>query len=88
MEKLLQELLDKIEEIKENQEKILSRLDDSILYPKPRRESDSEEKKSKKERKEEEREEMIAVIMHGPRIREKFNLAVTPWGMVFLLGEF
>ncbi|WP_424494125.1 hypothetical protein [Salinimicrobium sp. GXAS 041] len=78
MEKLLRELLDKVSEIQANQEKILSHLDDSILYPKPRQESDSEKKKSKKEREEEEREEMIAVIMHAPRIREKFNLAVTP----------
>ena len=78
MEKLLRELLEKVDEIKQTQEVILSRLDESTLYPKLQSQSSSSNKKSKKERKEELKEEMIAVIMQGPRIREKFNLSVTP----------
>ena len=78
MEKLLRELLDKVEEIKENQELILSRLNDSVLYPKLKPKSPSEKKKGKKEREEEVREEFKAVIINGPLLREKFNLAMTP----------
>lgn len=79
MEKLLQELLEKVEELKQNQEKILSHLDESLVLPKfSKPSSPTERKKTKKEKDKELQEEMIAVIMHGSRIRDKYNLAVTP----------
>lgn len=78
MEKLLQELLEKVEELRKNQDLILSRLDNSVLYPKLTPQTPSEKKKNKKEREEEMKEEFMAVIINGPLLREKFNLAMTP----------
>lgn len=78
MEKLLQQILDKMDEIKHTQDLILSRLNDSVLYPKPELKSASEKKKTKKDREFELKEKMLAVLIHGSRLREKFNLAVTP----------
>lgn len=75
MEKLLRELLEKVDEIKKSQEAILSRLDDCIILPKFTQQPSTSDKKAEEEAR---KEEMIAVIMHGARIRDKFNLAVTP----------
>ncbi|MCZ2845353.1 MAG: hypothetical protein O2U61_02475 [Candidatus Bathyarchaeota archaeon] len=79
MEKLLQELLEKIEGLRQNQEKILSHLDESLVLPKFSISSSSiEPEKPKKEKDLKDHEEMVAVIMHSSRIRDNYNLAVTP----------
>lgn len=75
MEKVLKELHEKIEEIKRTQDAILSRLNDCIILPKFTQQQSSSDKKAEEEAH---KEEMIAVIMHGAQIRDKFNLAVTP----------
>lgn len=62
MEKLLSELLRKVEQIKQNQEIILSRLDKSIIYPQLISNPTTKDKKSKKEKEEELHEELVAVI--------------------------
>ena len=76
MEKLLQELLGKIDTVMETQQRILYRLDQSLIYPK------IQEKKvvtkNKKEKEKEAIEEYKQLLIHGPRIREKFNLIAAP----------
>ena len=78
MENLLRELLDKVEEIKQNQQTILSRLDDSLLYPKPVDGSSSNKSKTKKEEEREQIEKYKLLLIHGPKIKSKFNLMAVP----------
>lgn len=73
---LLQELLEKINRVMETQQKILDRLDQSIIYPKIQEKNTAA--KTKKEEEKEAIEEYKQVLIHGPRIREKFNLVSAP----------
>lgn len=79
MEKLLQELLEKMDELKLNQEKILAHLEESIVLPKfPKHSTPTEKRKNKKQEEKERQDELVAVLKHGSRIRDKYNLAATP----------
>jgi len=60
----------------EIQQVILSSMDQSVVYPKSNANSNNkEQKQSEKDRRV---EEFKQVIIHGPLLREKFNLAMTP----------
>ena len=76
MEILLQELLEKMDRVMETQREILDRLDQSIIYPKIQEKHPAA--KTKKEEGKEAIEEYKLLLIHGPRIREKFNLVSAP----------
>lgn len=76
MDELLQKLCEKMERIEANQELILERLSDSIIYPNTLR--NKRPAKSKKERNQDQNDEIKAILINGPLLREKFNLATTP----------
>ena len=78
MEALLRELLERMERIEAKQELILEKLSNSIIYPEMMQ--NKRAGKTKKEKEQEQIEEFKAILINAPRLREKFNLAMTPQG--------
>ena len=76
MEQLLKELLEKADRIAETQQEIMDRLDQSVIYPKIQEKNTAA--KTKKEEEKEAIEEYKQLLIHGPRIREKYNLVSAP----------
>lgn len=74
MEKLLQELLERVKNIEYNQQKILDTLHYAKFNPKYK---DLEPNPDSNEAYDEQ-EEMLNIIMHGAKIRDKFNLVIMP----------
>jgi len=73
MEELLQKLSERMKRIEANQQLILKRLDESVIYPKLK-----DNNSKSKNKKEEEIEELVHILLNSSRIHEKFNLAVVP----------
>ena len=76
MEELLRELSERMERIEANQETILRKLNESIIYPKLQ--NKEPRSKSKAEEQKERIEEIKAVLINSRLLRDKFNLAATP----------
>lgn len=75
MEELLKKLSERMKRIEANQQLILKRLDESVIYPELK---DNNSKSKNKNEAAEEIEELVHILLNGSRIQEKFNLAVVP----------
>ncbi|UJH90565.1 hypothetical protein LZ575_17520 [Antarcticibacterium sp. 1MA-6-2] len=78
MEKLINQLMQKMDMILENQQIILNRLDQSIIYPQYKEKPAKPKAQTKKEEEREAIERYKLLLIHGPKIREKFNLVAAP----------
>ena len=67
-----------MELILENQKIILDRLDQSIIYPQYKEKPGKPKVQTKKEEERKAVERYKLLLIHGPRIREKFNLVAAP----------
>lgn len=76
MEELLRELSERMKRIEANQETILEKLDESIIYPKLKEKKP--EPRSKVDEQRERIEEIKAVLINSRLLRDKFSLAATP----------
>ncbi|WP_372744422.1 hypothetical protein [Lutibacter sp.] len=77
MEDKLNELILKVDQLFETQKLILEKLDQSTILTK---EPIIRKKQSEKEPENIQHEEIKLIIMNGRRLKQEFNLAVTPQG--------